>query len=265
MSDMVFTILGCGSSPGVPRIGNDWGTCDPENPKNRRTRCSLLVERISPTGKTTVLVDTSPDFRFQMLRENVQQLDGVLYTHPHADHLHGIDDLRGFWILQKERINTYADQATANRLNEAFEYCYKTPKDSTYPPILNQHLIEPNVPICIDGAGGEILAEAYHQHHGTIKSLGFRFGKFAYSSDVNEFDDDIYEKLQGVEILVIDALRYRPHPSHFSVDEALEAANRIGAKRIILTHMHIDLDYEILKSNLPKNAEPAYDGMKIKI
>ena len=264
---IVFTILGCGSSPGVPRIGNDWGACDPNNPKNERLRCSLLVEKFNENNDVTrVLIDASPDIRQQLLRENVAKLDGVLFTHPHADHIHGIDDLRAFWIIERGRlVDTYADAPTSERLHEAFDYCYKTPEGSSYPPILNDHRIVPYEPVTIDGAGGPITALPYEQIHGDIVSLGFRIGNFAYSSDVSALSDRAYDALDGVDVWIVDALRYMPHPSHFSVDEALEAASRVNAARTIFTHMHIDLDYETLKAELPKGVEPAYDGMKIEI
>lgn len=266
MDRMIFTILGCGSSPGVPRIGNEWGACDPQNPKNQRLRCSLMVERVTQEGVVTrILIDTSPDLRTQMLRENVQHIDGVLYTHSHADHIHGIDDLRGFWILQRKRIDTYADQKTAARLREAFGYCYETPQGSSYPPILNEHLIAPGHELTINGSGGAITAMPFEQSHGDITSLGFRIGDFAYSSDVNGLNETAFDILSGVQTWVVDALRYTPHPSHFSVSETIEAATRVNATRTILTHMHIDLDFETLKNELPQGLEPAYDGLKINV
>ncbi|MEP1443179.1 MAG: MBL fold metallo-hydrolase [Hyphomicrobiales bacterium] len=266
-SRIVFTILGCGSSPGVPRIGNDWGACDPNNPKNERLRCSLLIEKFNENNDVTrVLIDTSPDMRQQLLRENVDTLSGVLFTHPHADHIHGIDDLRAFWIMERGAlVDTYADAPTSERLHEAFGYCYKTPEGSSYPPILTDHRIEPYEPVTIDGPAGPITVLPYEQTHGDIVSLGFRIENFAYSSDVNALSDQAFDALDGVDIWIVDALRYKPHPSHFSVDEALEAAGRVKARRTILTHMHIDLDYETLKAKLPKDVEPAYDGMKIEI
>lgn len=264
MDRMIFTILGCGSSPGVPRIGNDWGACDPSNSKNERLRCSLMAERVSEEGaQTRVIIDTSPDFRTQMIRENVSRIDGVLYTHSHADHIHGIDDLRGFWIKQRQRIDTYADVPTAARLREAFSYCYEKPEGSSYPAILNENIIQSGREVQINGPGGPITALPYEQIHGDITSLGFRIGDFAYSSDLNALDDGAFDALSGVKTWVVDALRYTSHPSHFSVDEAIEAASRVKAERVIFTHMHIDLDYETLKNELPKGFEPAYDGLKV--
>lgn len=266
MDRFVFTILGCGSSPGVPRIGNDWGACDPNNPKNERLRCSLMIERISENGAiTSVLIDTTPDLRTQMLRENIGHIDGVLYTHGHADHIHGIDDLRGFWIKQRERINTYANIKTTERLMEGFSYCFEQPSGSSYPPILNHHLIEAGKEVTIDGPGGAITAMPFDQTHGDILSLGFRIRDFAYSSDLNALDETAFNILSGVKIWIVDALRYNPHPSHFSVEEAIEAGRRVNAARTIFTHMHIDLDYETLKRELPEGFEPAYDGLKLEI
>lgn len=210
-------------------------------------------------------MDTSPDLREQMLRENVDHLDGVLFTHPHADHIHGIDDLRAFWIMQRARVDTYADALTAERLHEAFGYCYKTPPGSSYPPIVSDHRISPYEAITIHGAGGDVLIMPYEQAHGDITSLGFRIGNFAYSSDVSDLDDKAYKALEGLDVWIVDALRHTPHPSHFSVSEALTAAKRVNAKRTILTHMHIDLDYNALKAELPEGIEPAYDGLKIEI
>ena len=173
-----FTVLGCGSSPGVPRITGEWGACDPENPKNRRLRCSLLVQRIGPDGVTSVVVDTSPDFRQQMLNAGVSRLDGVLYTHPHADHIHGIDDLRGYALSQREQIPVHADNDTLEKLMSAFSYCFVTPEGSMYPPICKAHEMKAGRIVTIDGPGGPVHALPVHQIHGPIQSLGFRFGAF---------------------------------------------------------------------------------------
>jgi phosphoribosyl 1,2-cyclic phosphate phosphodiesterase len=260
------TILGCGSSPGVPRIGGDWGACDPANPKNRRSRCSVLVERVRPSGEATrVLVDTSPDLRAQALAAGIGTLDGVLYTHPHADHLHGIDDLRGFVINMRRRVDIYADTPTLERLKEAFGYCFETPRGSDYPPILNAHLIEAGVTFEIQGAGGPLEVLPVRQIHGNIGSLALRFGGFAYSPDVSDLDAEAERLLRDLDVWVVDALRHTPHPSHFSVAEALAWIERLAPRRAILTHMHVDLDYETLRRSLPHGVEPAYDGMAIEV
>ena len=256
------TILGCGSSPGVPRIGGDWGACDPANPRNRRSRCSLLVERVRPSGAATrILIDTSPDMRAQALAAGISTLDGVLYTHPHADHLHGIDDLRGFVINMRRRVDVYADEPTARRLREGFGYCFETPPGSDYPPIANLHPIEPGREVSLSGDGGVLSVLPIRQVHGSIGSLGFRFGGFGYSPDVSDLDAQAERLLQDLDVWIVDALRYSPHPSHFSLAEALGWIERLKPKRAVLTHMHVDLDYDALLRSLPGNVEPAYDGM----
>jgi phosphoribosyl 1,2-cyclic phosphate phosphodiesterase len=260
-----FTILGCGSSPGVPRIGGSWGACDPTNPKNRRRRCSLLVQRISDGGTTNVLVDTSPDLREQALSAGIGALDGVLFTHPHADHIHGIDDLRGFVMNMQRRVDVYADSATLARLKEAFGYCFETPVGSEYPPILNGHEISGTEDVTVNGAGGPVTATPIVQMHGRITSLAFRFGGLAYSPDVSGLDDTAVLALQGLDIWIVDALRLTPHPSHFSLDEALGWIERLKPKRGVLTHMHIDLDYATLHRDLPAHVEPGYDGMVMEL
>ncbi|SER31435.1 phosphoribosyl 1,2-cyclic phosphate phosphodiesterase [Faunimonas pinastri] len=259
------TVLGCGSSPGVPRIGGDWGACDPENPKNRRRRCSILVQRGEAGATTDVLVDTSPDLREQSISASLARIDGVLYTHPHADHIHGIDDLRGFVLNMRQRVDIHANDLTMERLVEGFGYCFETPPGSDYPPILNAHRLVAGEPVSVVGPGGSVTALPIEQQHGRIKSLAFRFGRFGYSSDVSDLDERAAAELQGLDVWIVDALRYKPHPSHFSVDEALSWAERLKPKRTILTHMHVDLDYETLRRSLPEGVEPAYDGMSFDV
>jgi phosphoribosyl 1,2-cyclic phosphate phosphodiesterase len=262
---MVFTILGCGSSAGVPRVGQGWGCCDPNNPKNRRRRCSLLVERIGPRGRTAVLVDTSPDLREQLLDADVTRLDGVLFTHEHADHTHGIDDLRPLALVQKKRIDVYLDADTAKMLHMRFGYCFKTPEGSQYPPILSEHRIAAGERVTIDGEGGPIEILPFMQRHGDIESLGFRFGGLAYSCDVNGLAPEDIAALDSLDVWILDALRYKPHPSHFSVEDALEWIARIRPRRAILTNMHTDIDFETLRQTLPPGVEPAHDGLKIEL
>ena len=269
---MRFTVLGCGSSPGVPRIGpgtdghnGDWGDCDPTNPRNRRRRCSLLVERIAADGATRVLVDTSPDLRDQAIDADLSAVDGVLYTHAHADHVHGIDDLRAFVLNTRRRVDIYADDATMARLRQGFGYCLETPPDSDYPPILDGHLIRAGEEVTIAGAGGDVTARPFRQTHGRIHTLAFRFGSLAYSPDVSDLDDTALEALRGIDVWIVDALRYTPHPSHFSVAEALDWIERVAPRRAILTHMHVNLDYETLRRDLPSHVEPAFDGMVIEL
>ncbi len=255
------TILGCGTSGGVPRIGNHWGACDPANPKNRRTRCSLLVERKGEEGETAVLVDTSPDLRQQLLNAGVGWLDGVLYTHDNADHAHGIDDLRQVGFNGRRRVDVYYDAATGKSLRARFGYCFETPPGSEYPAILDGHEIRAAETVRIQGAGGVIEALPFRQLHGLGETLGFRFGGIAYSPDVSDFPSETLGALENLDVWILDALRYKPHPSHLSVEQALSWIARLKPKRAVLTHMHVDLDYEALSRALPPGVEPAYDGM----
>ncbi|MFB2551610.1 MBL fold metallo-hydrolase [Ensifer soli] len=261
----VFTLLGCGSSPGVPRITGDWGACNPDNPKNRRRRASLLIERIGEDGgRTTVVVDTGPDFREQMVSAGVRHIDAVLYTHAHADHLHGIDDIRGFVLHNKRQVPIHATPETMERIREGFGYCLHTPPGSQYPPIVSARLIDDlEVPLTIKGAGGAIDIEPLLQIHGSITSLGFRVGSFAYCSDVSDFPAPTLARLAGLDTLVIDTLQYAFHPSHLSLEQSLSWIDRIGPKRAILTHMHVPLDYDRVMAETPDHVEPGYDMMRI--
>ncbi|MCC7348607.1 MAG: MBL fold metallo-hydrolase [Variibacter sp.] len=259
------TILGCGSSAGVPRVGFGWGACDPANPKNRRRRCSLLVERHGPGGVTRVLVDTSPDLREQLLDAEANRIDGVLYTHEHADHTHGIDDLRALAIHQRQRINVYLNEPTSRALHQRFAYCFETPAGSEYPPILKEHRLEAGLPVELDGAGGVITTLPFLQTHGSIPSLGFRFGAVAYSCDLNGLPPESVAALAGLDLWIVDSLRHTRHPSHWSLPETLEWIERIRPRRAVLTNMHVDLDYEALRAKLPPHVEPAYDGMRITV
>ncbi|URK87728.1 MBL fold metallo-hydrolase [Rhizobium sp. RCAM05350] len=261
----VFTILGCGSSPGVPRINGDWGACDPTNPKNRRSRAALLVEQIGPDGGiTTVVIDTGPDFHEQMIAAKVQNIDAVLYSHPHADHIHGIDDLRGYVQYTGRRVPIWADALTMERIREGFRYCMETPEGSGYPPIVEPRIIDPSMaPVAITGAGGTILFQPVLQHHGSIMSMGFRIGGFAYCSDVSDFPQDTIGKLAGLDMLVIDTLQYKFHPSHLSLEQSLGWIKRFSPKRAVLTHMHTPLDYETVMRETADHIQPAYDGMRL--
>jgi len=260
-----FTILGCGSSGGIPRPALGWGVCDPNNPKNRRRRTSLLVERRNGVGITRVLVDTSPDLREQLLAAEVDWLDAVLYTHEHADHTHGIDDLRALFIKRRRRVDVYLDPDTAAVMRTRFGYCFVSPPGSEYPPIVTEHRITPGTPITITGEGGPITALPLLQEHGDIPSLGFRFGPLAYSCDLSGIPSETVPALAGLQVWIVDALRYTPHPSHFSVDDALGWIGRIKPHRAVLTNLHSDLDYEALRAKLPPGVEPAFDGMTIEL
>lgn len=262
---LTFTILGCGSSGGVPRVGQGWGACDPDNPRNRRRRCSLLVRRIGPGGVTTVLVDTSPDLREQLLDAGVTHIDAVLFTHSHADHTHGIDDLRPLVIHHRRRLDAFLDEETSAALHARFGYCFQTPPSGVYPPILTEHRFREGRMIEVSGAGGTITALPFRQHHGEIDSFGFRIGDVAYSSDVSAFPQNSLEHLDGLDVWVLDALRDMPHPTHFSVQEALDHIAAKTPRRAILTNLHTDLDYQALAARLPQNVTPAFDGMTFEI
>ena len=258
---LTFTILGCGSSGGVPRPALGWGQCDPNNPKNRRRRCSLLAERRGPGGVTRVLIDTSPDLREQLIDAKVDWLDGVVFTHEHADHTHGIDDLRALVIHKRRRIDVYSDERTFGALDARFGYCFAAPPGSEYPPILNDRRIVAGATFAIEGEGGPIAIWPFLQDHADIPSLGFRFERLAYSADVKNVPAASLDALKDLDVWILDALRYTPHPSHLNVAEALAFVERIRPRRAVLTNLHSDLDYEALRTKLPPHIEPAYDGL----
>ncbi|MGA2312027.1 MAG: MBL fold metallo-hydrolase [Xanthobacteraceae bacterium] len=260
-----FTILGCGSSGGVPRPALGWGACDPKNPKNRRRRTSLLVERHNSGGVTRVLIDTPPDLREQLLDADVDWLDAVLYTHEHADHTHGIDDLRSLFMRRRRLVDVYLDEQTAAMMHTRFSYCFKSPPGSEYPPMVSEHRLAAGRQIAIEGQGGAITALPILQQHGDIASLGFRFGKLAYSCDLGGMPSASVAALADLDVWIVDALRYRPHPSHFSLDDALAWIERLKPRRAILTNLHADLDYEAVRKAVPPHVEPAYDGMTFEI
>lgn len=263
--NLSITILGCGSSGGVPRVGQGWGACDPDNPKNRRRRCSILVERTGADGaKTRVLVDTSPDLRDQLLGVGVPRLDGILLTHSHADHTHGIDDVRPLVIQARHKIDLYMDAETSEVTRGTFGYIFETPPGSQYPALLNERRLYAGSTVAISGPGGPIEALPFQLEHGEIGALGFRFGGIAYSPDLNAIPEDSISCLEGLDLWIVDALRYTPHPSHFSLPETLDWIDRLKPKRAILTNLHTDLDFERLRAELPPNVEPAFDGMTVR-
>lgn len=261
MAKTRVTILGCGSSGGVPRLGGHWGDCDPSNPKNRRQRCSLLVERQDAGGSTTVLIDTSPDLRNQLLAAEVGRLDAVIYTHAHADHVHGIDDLRMIVFNMRARLPIWADAPTRDALMQRFEYAFVQPQGSTYPPILDMNLIEGDV--TIEGAGGAITFRPFQVAHGGMDALGFRIGDLAYLPDVAQIPDAVWPILDALDCWIVDALRRDPHPTHAHLARTLEWIDRVQPKRAVLTNMHIDLDYDTLMAETPAHIEPAYDGLTL--
>lgn len=259
-----FTILGCGSSPGVPRIDGDWGGCNPNNPKNRRSRAAFLVEQIAEDGgRTTVVVDTGPDFRQQMIDAGVRSIDAIVYSHPHADHIHGIDDARIFALRNRKQVPIYANAFTMERIRQGFGYCIETPPGSQYPPIVAPKIIDETLPpIVVEGAGGPLRLEPLEQIHGSITSLGFRIGDVAYCCDISDFPTKTEKRLQGLDVLIVDALQYKPHPSHLSLGEALDWIERLKPRTTYLTHMHIPLDYDAVMRETPDHVQPAYDLLR---
>jgi phosphoribosyl 1,2-cyclic phosphate phosphodiesterase len=260
-----LTILGCGSSAGVPRPALGWGKCDPTNPKNRRRRCSLLVERITHHGTTRIVIDTSPDLREQLIDTQVDHLDAAFLTHEHADQTHGIDDLRPVVLHQRRRIPTYFNMSTAKDIMARFSYCFVSPEGSEYPPILERHGIEGGESRAIAGKGGQVKITAINVQHGNIPALGYRIGNAAYMPDASDIPQASWPLLENLDLWIIDGLRYTGHPSHFSINDALSWIDRFKPGHAIITNMHSDLDYEVLRQSLPPSVEPAYDGMRLTV
>jgi phosphoribosyl 1,2-cyclic phosphate phosphodiesterase len=262
MSDVMrVTILGCGSSGGVPRLGGQWGACDPAEPRNARLRCAALVERISDAGTTTVLIDTGPDLRAQLLAARVGRLDAVLYTHAHADHVHGLDDLRMIVINMRARLPVWADQPTFDALMERFGYAFVQPKGSMYPPILDLNLMAGDV--VIEGPGGPLSFVPFLVPHGGMDALGFRVNDVAYLPDVASIPDAVWPQLEGLRCWIVDALRRDPHPTHSHLAQTLDWIERTRPAHAVLTNMHNDLDYATVAAETPTYIEPAYDGMTL--
>lgn len=261
MARLHFTILGCGSSGGVPRLGGHWGDCDPANPRNTRRRCSLLVEREDDGGITRVLIDTTPDMRAQLLDAGVGELDAVVYTHSHADHVHGIDDLRQIVFNMRKRLPVWADGDTQNALLDRFGYAFVQPEGSPYPPILDLHTIKG--PFDIRGAGGTLTFRPFKVGHGSIDALGFRVADLAYLPDVAEIYDAAWAELENLDCWILDALRRKPHPTHAHLDLALEWIAKMAPRQAVLTNMHLDLDYDDVANETPDHIVPAYDGLRL--
>lgn len=257
------TILGCGSSGGVPRLGNRWGACDPTNPLNRRRRCSLLVDRIGVDGITRVLIDTGPDLVNQMLDADVSVLDAVIYTHAHADHVHGIDDLRQLVFNARRKMPVWADQPTAQSLLTRFGYIFESSEGSGYPSICDMMPIEG--PVTIEGAGGALVFRPFRVQHGEITSLGFRVGDLVYLPDVSDIPDEAWPLIEGADCFICDALRPDPHPSHAHLSLTLDWMARSRARRGVITNMHIDMDYDQVLAITPDHIIPAFDGMVIEV
>ncbi|MBN8552887.1 MAG: MBL fold metallo-hydrolase [Caulobacterales bacterium] len=258
MSRLEITVLGCGSSGGVPRANGDWGTCNPDQSRNRRSRCSLAVRRHGDGGTTTVIVDTSPDLRNQTLASNIKNIDGVFLTHDHADQTHGLDDLRIFAQMGRHRVPVWMDAATQRTLGRRFGYVFEG--EHGYPAICDAHQAAPGQTITVYGEGGPVEAMVFAQQHGPISSLGYRFGPVVYSSDVSGLDAAAFDVISGAELWILDALRWTRHPTHANVDQALAWVARSGVKRAVLTNLHIDLDYDCLRSLVPPGIDVAFDG-----
>jgi len=268
------TILGCGSSGGVPRVGGDWGVCDPNNPKNRRSRSSILVEQwkaakdgqIPPIeARTVILVDTSPDLREQLLKAEIGRVDALLYTHDHADQSHGIDDMRAVAYRMRQRIPTYMDAHSKTYLYKRFDYCFEMPEGRVHPAILDlQPLIKSGDKIEIKGEGGAITVDVLGLSHGPTPSLGFTFAnKLVYTPDVWDISPEVMQAIDEPDVWIVDGLRYADHPTHANVDKTLSWLARTRTKHGVLTNLHIDLDYETLGAELLPSQDVAYDGMQI--
>lgn len=262
-----LTILGCGAAPGVPSVSRGWGRCDPQNPRNRRRRASVLVAPTGQGGGTStappLLVDTTPDLREQLLDAGVSALSAVLYTHAHADHLHGLDDLREVNRAMGGPLDIYADADTLAVVRDRFPYVLTPQAEgacSIYKPLLVPHLVDG--PFSVAG----VPVTPFRQDHGVMATLGFRFGsELAYSTDVVTLDEAAFRALEGVETWVVGCLGRDPHPTHAHVDKVLDWADRIGPRRVILTHLGLGLDYDSLRRSLPNGVEPAYDGQVLDI
>mgnify|MGYP003952020505 CR=1 FL=1 len=253
-----FTILGCGYSMGVPRIDGSFGKCDSKNNKNYRTRCSALISYLG----SNILIDTSPDLRFQLINNNIKDIDKIFYTHPHADQTHGINDLRFFYLKKRKRLPIYVDSKTKKYLLKAFKYCFK--HTSEYPPILKINDLKKKHKFRY----GKKLIElkTIPVQHGNIKSMSYIINKkCAYVSDVSKIYKKDINNFFNLENFVVDCLRYEPHYSHFNLKNVIELINTVKPKKTILTNLNDEMDYNKLKKSLPKNIVPAYDGMSFLI
>ncbi|WP_435164053.1 MBL fold metallo-hydrolase [Candidatus Pelagibacter bacterium nBUS_25] len=256
---MKFVILGCGSSMGVPRPDGYFGNCDPKNKKNYRTRCSALIK----TDQENILIDTSPDLRNQMLSQKIKKIDKVFYSHIHADQTHGINDLRSFFIRNKKPINVFADNSTSKYLKKTFSYCFDT-YNREYPATLKLNNI--NKVLFIKNKDKDILVKPIKVQHGNVYSICYIVDKkLAYISDVSKIFEKDYRYFKNLKYLIIDCLWYRNHPAHFNFEKSLEMINRFSPKKAILTNLHTDIDYEVIKKKLPKNIIPAYDGLTVNL
>lgn len=265
MGVLRVTVLGCGSSGGVPRATGDWGVCDPNEPKNRRSRCGLLAQKwanavTTPDEATTVLFDTSPDLRTQLAEARPSHLDAIVISHDHADQTNGFDDIRAFFIKQRRTLPVWMDDSTHATFIRRFGYAFES--KGGYPAIARDAgRLAPLVPLIIDGSGGPLEIVPLEQDHGFSRSLGFRIGPAAYSNDVVDMPEGSFAALDNLALWIVDALRDKPHPTHAHLERSLDWIARLKPAHTVLTNMHIDLDYQALKARLPAGVEPAYDGM----
>jgi phosphoribosyl 1,2-cyclic phosphate phosphodiesterase len=256
---MKFIILGCGSSMGVPRPDGFFGNCDPKIKKNYRTRCSALII----SNEETLLIDTSPDLRQQLLRHNIKSIDKVIYSHLHADQTHGINDLRSFFIVKKKPINIFADQVTSSYLKKTFSYCFNN-YSKEYPATLRLNKIGQN--LYLKTSTRKVKIKPIKVEHGNIKSICYIIDKkLAYISDVSKIYEKDFKYFKKLKYLIIDCLWYKNHPSHLNLQKSLELISLFAPKKAILTNLHTDLDYDKLRKILPKNVVPAFDGLSIKL
>jgi len=259
-----LTVLGCGSSGGVPRIGPqgpNWGACDPGEPRNRRRRCALLAERIGPEGRTRVLVDAGPDIREQLIEAGAGDLDAVVFTHDHADHIHGIDDLRMVFFNRRKRLPAWMDQSTEATLRARFGYVFESPAGSAYPPIMDVHRVAG--PIEIGGAGGVLSLTPFWVEHGDIDAMGLRIGPVAYTPDISGMTEAAWAAVARLDCWILDALRLTPHVSHANLETALAWIAEAKPARAFLTNLHVDMDYRTVAETTPTHVAPAHDGLTL--
>ena len=252
---MKLVILGSGTSTGVPMVGCRCKVCSSSDPHDKRTRTSLMVE----SGGKNIIVDTSTDLRQQALREGIARIDAVFFTHSHSDHVNGIDDLRGFNFIHRNIVPCYGDDATMSEIIDRFPYIFKGREIEGYAPLLEAHTIDG--PLSLFGCS----ITPVPLRHGHLTSTGYRFNSAAYLTDCNEIPDASIRLLAGLELLIIDALRYSPHENHFSIDEALEVISRLRPKQAVLTHLTHEVSHRIASSRLPAGVELAWDGMTYEI
>lgn len=257
---MRLTFLGTGTSFGVPQIGCECAVCRSTDPRDKRTRAGAIVE----SDGATILIDTPPELRLQLIATGFSNVDAVIYTHEHADHINGIDDLRMFSVRQRRPLPVYGPPETLDRLRSSFNYIFDDavlPYEGTSKPSLEMHAVEPGRPFPV--AGVDVLPLAFR--HGHLRVFGYRFGRLAYVTDVKSIPEAERECLSGLDVLVLNALWWRPHPTHLSIDEAIEAAQAIGARRTYLTHLTHETGHAELAARLPQGIFPAYDGLTVEV